>query len=97
MAGLSFNIPHTQPLLIGRDPQICQVVFPDTVSAVSRKHCLLRYDAANGVSLLEDCGSANGTFLASGERLIQGRVYSLRPGDKFFLSGVNNTFHIGMG
>ena len=61
---------RTFPLLegdnvIGRDPR-CGIWLD--ADGVSRRHATLRLDSANRRVALEDLGSTNGTFLASGSR-----------------------------
>lgn len=82
------------PIMIGRDPNRCQVVYPSTTSDISRRHCFVHYDAVAQTYFVEDLGSSNGTFLQSGERLISGRPYFLKPGDRFYLSGKHYTFEV---
>ena len=81
------------PLVIGRDPKVCQLVYPEDVVDISRQHCVIRYNAANHTFLLEDY-SSNGTFLFSGERVRQGSSSPLNSGDRFFLCDINNLFEV---
>ncbi|WP_139488254.1 trypsin-like peptidase domain-containing protein [Brevibacillus dissolubilis] len=85
-----------QPLIFGRDPARSQIVFPGTSSEISGKHCMVRFDRVKGVVYVEDCGSTNGTFLASGERLIPHQPRALRSGDRFYLGTVHTQFEIRM-
>jgi len=78
---------------IGRDPRLCQVVFPQSDTEVSRKHCTVRYDEATQTFILEDF-SSNGTFLSSNQRLESGKSYTLRPGDRFYVSDPKNVFEL---
>ncbi len=80
-------------IFIGRDPAQCQVLLPQSVEKVSRRHCSLRLDY-DGSVLLEDCGSSNGTYLLTGERLQPGRSKSLRNGDRFYLGVSSVMFEI---
>lgn len=82
------------PIVIGRDPHLCQLVFPPSADDISKKHCAIRYDAANRAFLLEDCKSANGTFLQSGEEVSAGRPRRLNPNDRFYLGGPENMFEV---
>ncbi len=85
------------PVSIGRDPTSCQLVFPSTADLISKRHCALRYDWQRGVLLLEDCGSTNGTFLQSGERLKPGSRRRLDPNDRFYLADPRFTFEVKEG
>lgn len=83
-----------EPLTIGRDPRTCQLVFPANMTDIGRKHCILRFDQRVQTFLLEDCGSTNGTFLRTGERIDPGRLQRLQPGDRFYLSNPMTTFEV---
>ncbi len=92
MAGQVATLAPGEWLLIGRDPYRCRLVFPAADTDISRKHCRIGYDAATGRFRLVDCGSSNGTYLASGERLAAGREYLLQPGERFYLSKAEHGF-----
>jgi hypothetical protein len=83
-----------EPLTIGRDPRTCQLVFPPNMTDIGRKHCILRFDKGVQIFLLEDCGSTNGTFLRTGERIDPGRPQRLQPGDRFYLSNPMTAFEV---
>lgn len=82
------------PLVLGRDPAQCGLVFRTDAAEISRRHCSLSYHAEKGVFLLQDHGSSNGTFLRDGRRLEPNRIYELRPGDRFSLSGGRHWFEV---
>ncbi|WP_169733258.1 FHA domain-containing protein [Cohnella panacarvi] len=94
-AGVSYKLDRR--LLIGRDAGQCGVVFPYEAGEVSRRHCTVRYVPEEKIFLLEDHGSSNGTFLASGVRLEPGKQYELRDGDRFSLSGSSHSFEVRAG
>lgn len=83
-------------LVIGRDPRLCQLVFPAECAEVGRQHALLRFDAQTSQFLLEDCGSRNGTFLDGGERLPPHQSYRLAPGTRFYLGDRRYRFEVGL-
>jgi len=94
-AGTSIPI-ETRPTILGRDQSVANLVFsPDSIS-VSKRHCAIRWDPARGTFVLEDLGSTNGTFLATGERLIPGQPRELRSGDRFYVGDTNNQFEFRM-
>ena len=66
LKGAVFSLSD-QPLTIGRDPSVCNVVLPADTPGVSRRHCTLEL-RADGVYII-DHGSTSGTFLQSGARL----------------------------
>ena len=66
-------------LVLGRDPQAAQVVFPPEDGTVSRRHALLRVQ--DGHLLLRDLDSSTGTFV-DGHDVEEAE---LRDGDVFAL------------
>lgn len=83
-----------EPLTIGRDPRVNQLVFPPTASGVSNRHCVVRYDRALGAVVIEDLGSTNGTYLASGLELRPGEPRALKAMDRFYLGDPVNLFEV---
>lgn len=79
---------------IGRDPASCNLLFPADTIEVSRCHCSVTFNRQTGRILLEDLSSANGTYFPSGTRIIPGRLYSLRNGDRFYLGLPDNMMEI---
>lgn len=75
---------------LGRDPASCQLVFDAKSSVVSRKHCMVRYDAGRQLFILQDLGSSNGTYLGNGQKLESGRDYELKAGEHFCVGTRDN-------
>jgi hypothetical protein len=94
-AGSSFPL-ETGSSTLGRDPSAANLVFSGEASSVSKRHCSVRWDAGRGIFLLEDHGSTNGTFLASGERLAPHQLRELRAGDRFYVGDPRNQFEVAM-
>lgn len=92
-AGSSYRVLGRK-LSIGRDPGQCGIIFPYDSLEISRKHCTVSYDEQDGVFMLEDHGSANGTFLNDGEQLEPGKVYYLKTGERFSLSASRHWFEV---
>ena len=84
------------PSLLGRDQSAANLVFGPESDSVSKRHCVVRWDAARRVFQLEDLGSTNGTYLATGERLPPGQPRELRPGDRFYIGDLRNQFELRM-
>lgn len=84
------------PSLLGRDQSAANLVFGTEADSVSKRHCVVRWDAARGVFTLEDLGSTNGTFLANGERLLPHQPRDLRAGDRFYIGDLRNQFELRM-
>ena len=94
-AGQTFKLVKGE-LIIGRDAVEAQIAYPQSNTQISRIHCTLRYDRASNSFILID-SSTNGTFLSTGERLISGKPYILKSGDKFYLADPKELFEIGSG
>jgi hypothetical protein len=60
------EVPVSARVILGRDPSKAQIVFPSEDTAVSRLHCEIRFDRADGHFEVRDLGSRNGTFIANG-------------------------------
>ena len=94
-AGNSITLGHN-PIAIGRDPGLCQVVYPQMRTDISRRHCSIRFDVSGNIFILED-SSSNGTFLSTTEKLNPGRPYYLKPRDRFYLSEPSELFEVRLG
>lgn len=93
-SGNTMDLSSSQ-VVIGRDPRLCQLVYPQSVTDISRKHTTVRYDEKTQSFVIED-SSSNGTFLSSNERLTTGKPYYLKSGDRFYLSDPKNVFEVKM-
>ena len=88
--------PLEQRITLGRDPAVCNVVFPAGTPGVSRRHCVLE-PHSDGVYLM-DLASTSGTFLQNGQRLpvnqwtkISGNFYLGSPNVMFAVNAANAT------
>jgi hypothetical protein len=90
------TIPLDNTTILGRDPQTANLVFTFEADSVSKRHSVVRWDAARSVFVLEDLGSTNGTFLANGERLVAGQPRDLRPGERFYIGDQKNQFEAAL-
>jgi S1-C subfamily serine protease len=80
-------------LIIGRDPKLAQLVYPQSFEEVSRKHVTISYDENAQRFSLED-SSSNGTFLPSNQRLETGKTHYLNTGDRFYISDSKELFEL---
>jgi len=87
---------ESNPSTLGRDPHSANLVFGPEAASVSKRHCTVRWEPHRGVFVLEDHGSTNGTFLASGERLAPNQPRDLRPGERFYIGDLRNQFEVGL-
>jgi len=92
-AGKEFPV-STEPITLGRDPHISQIVFDAHDSVVSKRHCTVRMDRASGGMVVEDCGSTNGTYLDTGERLLAFKPTLIRPYGSFYLGDRRHSFQV---
>lgn len=84
-----------QPLVIGRDPTLCQLVMPKTMKEIGRRHCKLSYDKKDNCFWIEDHSSANGTFV-NNQRIPSGTKKRLKNGAHFYLDTTDNEFKVGV-
>ena len=90
MAGATF--PVNGPLRIGRDPNLCQIIFPAEAAGISSLHCEIQ-PQPSGV-LLIDHSSTYGTYLLNGRKLNANESVVLNPGDGFYLAENSNLFKV---
>jgi hypothetical protein len=92
-AGKSFSL-DAGPSILGRDQRAANLVFAPEADSISKRHCMVSWDAARRTFVLLDFGSTNGTFLATGERLIPGQPRDVAPGTRFFIGDLRNQFEL---
>jgi hypothetical protein len=94
-AGKSFSL-DAGPSVLGRDQRAANLVFAPEAQSISKRHCMVSWDAARRTFVLQDLGSTNGTFLATGERLTPGNSRDLPAGGRFFIGDLRNQFEVRM-
>jgi len=80
-------------LVIGRDPRLSQLIYPQDREEISRKHVTISFDERNHKFILED-SSSNGTYLSSNQKLEPGEKYYLNSGERFYLADPNEVFEV---
>ena len=90
-------VTSSTPILIGRDPGSCKLVYAEGTAGVSGQHCSVSYDAATGEFILTDLRSTYGTFLASGQKLDANVPYRLKPGNGFYVGDRANAIRVELG
>jgi hypothetical protein len=80
-------------IVVGRDPRLAQMIYPQNNTDISRKHCTVRFDEKTYKFILEDF-SSNGTFLSSNQKLEPGKPYYLSSGDRFYLAKPSEVFEV---
>jgi hypothetical protein len=99
LAGM--EVPVSAKVTLGRDPAKAQIVFPSEDTAVSRRHCEIRFDSAVALFEVRDLGSRNGTFIANGpdppRRLAPDVVERLAPGQNILVGSSRNRLVLELG
>lgn len=62
-----FKINGNDRFILGRDPSVCNIVFNESESKISRKHCVIYYDYEDEKYIVTDY-SSNGTYIVKGNR-----------------------------
>jgi len=93
-AGNSLELSN-RLLSIGRDPSLCQLVMPENLTEISRRHCSVSFDNEKGCFWLEDHWSKNGTFIDN-KRIPSGQKKRLSKGSYFYLDSSKNEFTVGI-
>jgi len=94
-AGKSFSL-DAGPSVLGRDQRAANLVFGPEAYSISKRHCMVSWDAERRTFVIQDLGSTNGTFLATGERLTPGVSRDLAPGGRFSIGDLRNQFEVRM-
>lgn len=90
MANRSFNVNGS--IVLGRNPQKCNVCFPVDSKGISGVHCQIR-QSGGGYEIV-DLGSSNGTFLGSGQKLTPNVPAFIPDGTYFYLGSAEQLFQI---
>jgi hypothetical protein len=93
LAGM--EAPILDRVILGRDPARAHVVFPESDSSVSRRHCEIVFDSFGAQFEVRDLGSRNGTYVSRGaeapRRLSPEVAERLDPGDKVLVGSPRNS------
>lgn len=69
--GITYPARNGEEIIIGKDPNVSNIVIDMKYGKISRKHCGIKYDAANGTYKVIDY-SSNGTYINSVKQLSRG-------------------------
>jgi large conductance mechanosensitive channel protein len=94
--GQTFPVGST-PVMIGRDPSSCTIVYREGTAGVSGKHCQVQFDAGSGNFIITDLRSSYGTFLMNGTKLPANTPYQLKAGDSFYVGDKQNVIRTELG
>ena len=90
-------VVNSTPLLIGRDPGSCKLVYAEGTAGVSGQHCSVAYDAAAGEFIVTDLRSTYGTFLMNGQKLEANVPNRIKPGNGFYVGDKANAIRVELG
>jgi len=82
-------------IIFGRDPKVCNVLFPADAGGISRSHCNVSYNEQTGLFLIEDLCSSYGTFKEDGTQIFPGKTETLSIEEKFYLARKSNLYCVG--
>jgi len=85
-----FCVEHE--IIIGRNPQKCQIVYSPAAQGISGVHC--KVYVSGGCLYVMDLNSTNGTFLENGVRLSPNSPTQLQNGQRFYLGSNQNMFGV---
>ena len=85
------------PILIGRDPSNCKIVYAEGTAGVSGRHCSVAFDPATSDFIITDLRSTYGTFLMSGQKLNPNVPYHVKAGDSFYVGDKQNVLRVELG
>ncbi len=86
------RFPISGVVKIGRNSNVCTVVFPEQTQGVSRIHCEISFNGS--VCYIKDLNSSYGTYTMDGKKLVPNTPCFLRSGDRFYIASEENTFTI---
>ena len=85
-AGASFDMLDGAELVFGRDPQSANIIFDQTASDISRRHCSVKFDGKANQYMVTDY-SSTGTFLEGSIQIEKGQPKTLAKGTVIYLGG----------
>lgn len=88
MAGKSLPLRKGVPVVVGRDPNRCQVVYPKDAAGVSSVHCTITFDG-NEVTVADN-GSSYGTFVG-GTKVEPGKPMVMHRGQEVTFGSNKNS------
>lgn len=87
-----FRLDCDEVVTIGRDPKTSHIVMDESCERISRTHCSIRSNQANGTYVVRD-QSRNGTFI-DGERIAFGQNVEVPRGSVLAVGDMRNTFRL---
>lgn len=88
MSGKNVPLKKGAPVVIGRDPKKCTVIYPEGTAGVSGVHCTITFDGKN--VMVADNGSSYGTFVG-GNKVAPGRPVEMHRGQEITFGSDNQS------
>lgn len=88
MAGKSIQLKKGTPVVIGRDPKRCQIIYPKDAAGVSSVHCTITFDGK--AVTVADNGSSYGTFVG-GTKVEPGKPMIMHRGQEVTFGSDKNS------
>ena len=85
-AGANFDMVDGSELILGRDPQSANIIFDQTASDISRRHCSIKFDGKANQYIVTDY-SSTGTYLEGSIQIEKGQPKTLAKGTVIYLGG----------
>jgi len=92
-AGQTIPLAPNDEMVIGRDGATSNLVVDKNAEQVSRKHCGITFNQAQGIYLVTDY-SSNGTFIDGSNRLVRKMPTSMQRGTIIALGNKENRFRL---
>lgn len=93
-AGVEFPTRSDEEMVIGTDPAACSIVITENNKFVSRRHCSVKYNAADNKYYVTDY-STNGTFVVDDHKLEKNVESPVNCGAVLSLGSYENGFRLG--
>lgn len=90
--GLKIPLKKKEQVIIGRNPDMCNLVIDDRLCCVSRRHCVVRFDYEKDLYEIYDC-SRNGTY-CNGKKLRKNTVTETMRGTVLCLGSPDVLFRL---
>lgn len=82
------------PIMVGRDPASCTIVYKEGTVGVSGRHCTISFEAATGDFIVTDLRSTYGTCLMNGTKLQPNAPYRVHAGDSIYIGDKTNVIRM---
>ncbi|MFR1833058.1 MAG: FHA domain-containing protein [Lachnospiraceae bacterium] len=92
--GFTFDVSDGSEIVMGRDASVCQIVFNQFQSKVSRLHCKIHYDAKTDNYYVTNYSATSGTFTENGTRFEEGTAKLVARGTIIYLGDKANSFRL---